>query len=87
MDASKVPIVLCLALIIVVGVNAAIFAMLRRGNEARQVELLRKAARSLQQPWSSEDQDLKELSRKVAEIRARQGGDQNPAPKEDRTAE
>jgi hypothetical protein len=87
MDSSKVPIVICLTVIIVVGINAAIFGMMRRGNEARQVELLRKAARSLRQPWSSEDQDLKELSRKVAEIRARQDGDQNPARKEDRKIE
>jgi uncharacterized membrane protein affecting hemolysin expression len=87
MDSSKVPVVICLTIIIVIGVNAVIFGMLRRGNEARQVELLRKAARTMRQPWSVEDQNLQELSRKVAEIKARQGGGPNPAPSEEQDSE
>jgi hypothetical protein len=69
MEPSNILLVICLTLVIVVGVNAALYAALRRGNEASQFELFRRAARRARQPWKDEDDALQELSRRVAELR------------------
>jgi hypothetical protein len=66
MDFSQVALVICLTLIIVVGVNAALYVSLRRGNEAGQIELFRRAAQRAREPWKEEDEALQELSRRVA---------------------
>jgi hypothetical protein len=71
MDYEKVALVVCLTALIVVGINATLFVMLRRGKEAGQVELLRRAAQRARRPWGQEEADLAELSRRVAELRGR----------------
>lgn len=69
MEMSKVALVVCLTLFIVVGINAALLVALRRGKEASQIDLLRRAAHRAQQPWAHEDEALKELSRRVSELK------------------
>jgi len=69
MDYSRVIPIVCIALVIVVGVNAAVYAALHRGNEASQVGLLRRAAKTTRRPWAEEDDNLQELSRRVAELK------------------
>lgn len=69
MDYSRVIPVVCIALVIVVGVNAAVYAALHRGNEASQVDLLRRAAKTTRRPWAEEDDNLQELSRRVTELK------------------
>jgi uncharacterized protein HemX len=66
MDGSQLGLVICLTLFIVVGVNAALYVALRRGNEAGQIELFRRAAQRAREPWKQEDEALRELSRRVA---------------------
>jgi len=68
LDLDKAALVICLTLFIVIGINAAIYASLRRGNTVRQIELLRKAAGRVRNPWEEEDQALSELSRRVKEL-------------------
>lgn len=68
MDLDKAGIVICLTLFIVVGINAAIYASLRRGNTIGQIELLRKAASRVRNPWEAEQKALDELSRRVKEL-------------------
>jgi len=68
-DSERIVLVICLTLFIVIGVNAALYAYLRRGNEASQIDLLRQAGRQARQPWSSEDAELAELARQAAELR------------------
>jgi hypothetical protein len=65
-------LVICLTVVIVVGVNGALLAALRRGNEAGQINLLRKATHRACDPWGSEDAGLKELSQRVAALRSSQ---------------
>jgi hypothetical protein len=69
MDGEKVALVICLTLFIVVGVNAAIYAMLRGGSTLSQIEILRRASQRARQPWKPEDEALEELSKRVAELR------------------
>lgn len=69
MDAGRVFLVVCLTLIIVIGLNAALFVALRRGNEASQIELFKRATSRARQPWAPEDEALRELSKRVAELK------------------
>jgi len=69
MDGEKVALVICLTLFIVVGVNAAIYAMSRGGSTLSQIEILRRASQRARQPWKPEDEALEELSKRVAELR------------------
>ncbi|HSF80976.1 MAG TPA: hypothetical protein VLA49_07065 [Anaerolineales bacterium] len=69
MELEKAGLVICLTLFIVIGINAAIYASLRRGNTVGQIELLRKAATSARKPWQAEDEALDELSKRVNELR------------------
>jgi hypothetical protein len=69
MDAGRVFLVVCLTLIIVIGFNAALFVALRRGNEASQIELFKRAASRAREPWAQEDEALRELSKRVAELK------------------
>jgi hypothetical protein len=69
MDATKIILIVCITLVAVAILNAAIFAALRRGNEAGQIELLQRAARRTRRPWQPEDEALKELSKRVEALK------------------
>jgi hypothetical protein len=56
-------------LAVVAALNAMIFAALRRGNEAGQIELFKRAVRRSRQPWETEDDALIELSKRVEELK------------------
>jgi len=76
MDTTKIVLVLCITLAAVAILNAAIIAALRRGNEAGQIELFQRAARRSRQPWQSEDEALKELSKRVEDLKKKEPHDQ-----------
>jgi hypothetical protein len=46
-----------------------IYQMLRRDNRAGMVETFKRLARQTRQPWQQEDDDLKELSQRVAALK------------------
>jgi len=75
LDLDKAGLVICLTLFIVIGINAAIYVSLRRGNTVGQIELLRKAAGRAYKPWEEEDEALSELSRRVHELRKHEEDD------------
>jgi len=68
MDYNKLILVFFITLILVVGVNGVIYAMLRRINAIGEIELFRRAAIRVRRPWGQEDDDLEELSRRVQAI-------------------
>lgn len=70
MDFDRAALVICVTLFIVVGINAAIFVSARRRNTIGQIELLRRAAGRARKPWGNEDANLKELSQRVAALKA-----------------
>jgi hypothetical protein len=76
MDTTKVILVVCITLAAVAIINAAIFAAIRRGNEAGQIELFQRAVRRTRQPWQSEDDALQELSKRVEELKKKETRDQ-----------
>lgn len=69
METDRVLLVVCLTLFIVIGVNASIYSLLRRGDAFRQIDLFRKAASRARDPWHHEDNDLNELSSLVKQLR------------------
>jgi hypothetical protein len=69
MNIEKVPIIICLALFIAVGVPAAIYAIVRRGSGPSQIELLQRASHRANQPWEDENKALEELARRVEEFK------------------
>jgi ribosomal protein S9 len=69
MDYEKALIVVCLTLLIVIGVNAAIYVMVKGSGTVTQVDLMRRAFGRARRPWSDEDEALKELSQRVATLR------------------
>ncbi len=75
MDTTKIVLVVCITLAIVAVLNAAIYAMLRRRDEAGQIELFQRAVRRSRQPWQSEDDALAELSRRVDELKKKESHD------------
>jgi hypothetical protein len=76
MDTTKIVLVVCITLAAVAILNAAIFAAIRRGNEAGQIELFRRAVRRSRQPWQTEDDALTELSKRVEELKKKDAHDQ-----------
>lgn len=76
MDTSKVPLVLCLTLVIVIGINAALYVSLRGGSTAGQIELFRRAAQRARQPWKDEEDALNELSKRVAALKSEKKEDE-----------
>ncbi len=69
MDFENAGLVICITIFIVIGINAAIYTMVSKGGTIGQIELMRRAAKRLRQPWEPEDRALEELSKQVAEIK------------------
>lgn len=61
-------LVVCLAIGIVVVVNAVLIVGFARAKTTRQVEMARDAFKTAQNPWASEDKALTELGRRVSEL-------------------
>lgn len=68
MDYSKAFLVVFVTILIVIVINAAIFASVTRKNSVGQIELLRKAASRAKDPWQPENENLSELSRLVKNL-------------------
>jgi hypothetical protein len=76
MDPTKAVLVCCITLVLVIGINAAIYVSVTRKNTVGQIELFRRAARQARNPWGREDKDLQELAVHVSKIKElREKGD------------
>jgi hypothetical protein len=69
MDTGRAAIVICVTLFLVIGINAAIYVSFVRKNNVSQIELMRRAAERARDPWKSENEDLRELSRLVKQLK------------------
>jgi hypothetical protein len=69
MDLSKAALVVCITIIIVIAINAAIYASYRRGQGPSTIDMFRQAARTARDPWKVEDDALEELSQLTAQFR------------------
>ena len=75
LDFSRAVPIVCVALFLVVGINAFLFVSLSRKNNVGQIELMRRAAKRARDPWEQETNDLQELSRIVAELKNKKSED------------
>lgn len=64
---------ICLTALIGIGVPAMLYAGLRRRGTVGQIDLMRKTAKRSQQPWQTEDTQLKELADRVEKLQKRPG--------------
>ncbi len=71
MDSQSIRILLIVLIAVVLGggIPFFIYLGLRRDKTSLQISMLQKAARYSQQPWKKEEEDLKELARRVAELK------------------
>lgn len=75
MDTTKIVLVVCITLTAVAIINAALIAAFRRGNEAGQIELFKRAVHRARQPWQSEEDAMNELSKRVEELKKKESHD------------
>lgn len=80
MDTGRVFLIICLTIVGVVVLNAALYLALRRGQEINAITLLRRATGRARDPWKDEAEALDELSRLVAGLDQTQ---QNETPTPD----
>lgn len=66
---EKVALVIGLTLLIVIGVNVALYFSFRDRSLPHQIELFRRAAKRARNPWQDEDDALGELSNLVAKLK------------------
>lgn len=83
MDFSKAIIVVVVTLLLVIGLNAAIYLSVTRKNSVGQIELLRRAASRVKDPWQSENEDLSELAHLVKGLQPKQQEFQDKPANED----
>lgn len=69
MNFENITLVVCLTLFLVVGINAAIYALLYRGGAHEQIDILRHAADRIREPWKDEEDALAELAKRVSELK------------------
>ncbi len=69
MDSNKVSLIICLTIFVVIGINAAIYALFSRGNQTGDIELFQRSFKRLRNPWQEEDNNMQELSRLVADLK------------------
>ena len=70
MDLDRAFLVVCLAVAAVIAINVMIYLSVRRGNEVTTIDLMRKAARRVRNPWKDEDDALQELSDLVSDLKS-----------------
>ena len=69
MEVRNVWLVICISLVLVVGLNAAIFALFVKKNSVSEIDLFRRAARNIRHPWAREDESLSRLSEMVTDLK------------------
>jgi len=77
MNSNTAFLVIGITLIVVVGINAVIYAAVtrRKQNSAGQFELMRRATKRARNPWGEENAKLEELSKTVASLKETQSLD------------
>ena len=62
-------LVIILVIGIVVIVNGVMIVAARRGTAIREIEMWRRAARTVRNPWAEQEQKMSELHERVADLK------------------
>jgi hypothetical protein len=76
-------LVICVAVVLIIGVNAFLFSLVYRKDGVSQIDQLRAMGRRAKAPWKDEDDALAQLSKDVAELqkhRPHNDDGDNPTP-------
>ena len=68
---SSIIPVICLVVLLVLLVNAGLWAVYRKGSMHKMIHIFRRAGNSTRNPFQKEDADLEELSRRVEELKSK----------------
>lgn len=68
---SSIILVICLVILLVLLVNAGLWAAYRKGSMHQIVNIFRSASNTARNPFHKEDTDLEELSRRVDKLKSR----------------
>ncbi len=60
---------LCIVLFIGLGFPISLLLAAKRGEKIHELDLYKKAAKGLRNPWKREDDSLEELSKRVEELK------------------
>jgi hypothetical protein len=69
MDSHRVVLVICLTVVIVIGINAAIYAMVADRQAVNLIDMIKRSAHTARRPWQGEDASLNELSKRVEDLK------------------
>ena len=77
---DNIYLVICILGAILIGSNLLMYAVVR-GSRGMNFDWFKEFGRTASQPWSKEDDGLKELSKQADKIRSEKKGDENPEEK------
>jgi hypothetical protein len=69
LDLGRAALIVILTLVGVVFINVAIYYMVKGKGTIGQIQMIRKAAGRVRNPWEGEDQDLQDLSELVKQFK------------------
>ncbi|MDD5469152.1 MAG: hypothetical protein PHS96_15290 [Anaerolineales bacterium] len=66
---ERVLLVTCASLFVVIGLNVLIYLAFHKGEPVGKIEVFKRAADRLRQPWQEEQAEIGELARRVEALR------------------
>ena len=75
-EGGKVILVLAVTFIIIIGFNVVLFFSAMNKNTTGQINILRRTAGRVRNPWQAEDDELKKLSQMVADLKKEEPAEQ-----------
>ncbi len=75
---SKAILAIIIVILLVLGVNGILYLLLRKGQTNQHLELWQRAVRRASNPWQDEENNLKELSKLVEELKEPQKPEPDP---------
>jgi hypothetical protein len=72
---SSAGIVILLVILLVVGINLGLLFMHRNRSFHDQADIVRRAAQTARHPWKKEDEEMKELARRVEGLKKAEGAE------------
>lgn len=67
---TNVLVALIVVVLLVVGINGALFLLMRKGKPNQHIRMWQAAASRARKPWEEEDRQLEELSSLVKQLKA-----------------
>lgn len=74
---ERILLVSCASVFLVASLNVLIYLAFRKNEPLGKIEVFQRAADRLRKPWREEQSEMEELARRVEELRAQQGNQED----------